>query len=164
MLYTGNMNDAPNLPDEIWLGRKEYSLRSDVKVNGWLFVATTLSCASDIMFPHLVSQWPVAVRTLVALIPFLAILLWARNLARWIRGMDELHRRITLAAVLFTVSATFFFVLLWHRLDRAGAFQAIFPAGGGRDISWDIATVGHVFLLLTLFYVAGFRIFNRRYQ
>lgn len=164
MLYTGEMNKEPNLPDEIWLGRKDYSLRTDRKVNGWLFVATVISCVSDIMFPHVVNQWPVAVRALAALIPFLAILLWARNLARWIHGMDELHRRITLAAVLFTVSATFFILLLWHRLDKAGVFQAIFPAGNGRDVSWDIGTVGHVFLLMTLFYFAGYRIFNRRYQ
>ena len=158
------MNKNPNLPDEIWLGKAEYSMRTDWKVNGWLFVATIISCASDIMFPHLVKQWHTGVRALVALVPFLAVLLWARSLARWIHGMDELHRRITLAAVLFTVSATFFFVTLWHRLDKAGSFQAIFPSGDNPDASWDIGTVGHIFLLMTFFYFLGYRIFSRRYQ
>jgi hypothetical protein len=123
-------------------------------------LAVLISGASDFFFAHQVKQLDVALRTLIALAPFFAILLWARSLAQWIRGMDELHRRITLAAVLFAVSATFFFVLLWHRLDEAGFFEAICP---GRK-SWDIATVGHVFLLMTLFYIFGHTIFNRRYK
>ena len=154
---------TPNLPDEIWLGKKEYSIWTDWKVNGWLFVATIISAASDIIFPHVVRQWPLALRAAVALAPFIIIPLWVGSLARWIRGMDELHRRITLAAVLFTTSATFFVVLLWHRLDEAGVFQAVFPARNP-GASWDIATAGHVFLLLTFFYFLGCRIFNRRYQ
>jgi hypothetical protein len=157
------MNEKLNLPDEIWLGRKDYSLWSDWKVNGWLFVATLISGTSDILFPHVVEQWPVPLRIVIAVVPFLALGLWMRNLARWISGMDELHRRITVAATLLTVSATFFFVVLWHRLEKAGFFQAIFP-GSRSEASWDIGTVGHIFLLLTFFYFAGYRFFNRRYQ
>jgi hypothetical protein len=158
------MSNKPNLPDEIWLGKKEYSAWTDWNVNGWLFVATIISGLSDIMFPHEVKQWSIAMRTLVALIPFLALLLWVRSLARWIRGMDELHRRITVAATLFTVSVTFFVVVLWHRLEKAGVFQAIFPAGKSSSANWDISTVGHIFLLMTFCYFLGCRIFNRRYQ
>src|SRR5450756_3191781 len=99
-------------------------------------VAVLISGASDFFFPQQVKQLDVTLRTLVALAPFFAILLWMRRLAQWIRGMDELHRRITVAAVLFAVSATFFFVLLWHRLEVAGFFEAICP---GRK-SWDIGT------------------------
>ena len=162
MLYINSMSTKPNLPDEIWLGKKDYSVWTDWRVNGWLFVATILSGASDILFPRAVSGWPVAARAAVAVIPFISLLLWARALARWVRGMDELHRRITVAAILFTVSATFFFVVLWHRLDRAGVFQAIF--GNSSAASWDIGTVGHIFLLMTCCYFLGYRIFNRRYQ
>ena len=160
------MNDKPNIPDEIWWAKKEYSWRMDWKVNGWLLLAALISAASDFLFPYQIKQWHVALRTIIALAPFLALLFWVRSLARWIRGMDELHRRITLAAVLFTVSATFFFVMLWHRLDKAGVFDAIFPAGKtpNPNASWDIGTVGHIFLLLTFFYFFGYRIFNRRYQ
>src|SRR5262245_38861070 len=139
------MNTKPNLPDEIWLGKKEYSAWTDWKVNGWLFLATIISATSDIMFPHIARECPFAVRILVAVSPFIALLSWKRSLARWIRGMDELHRRITLAAILFTVSATFFFVVLWHRLDRAGVFPSSMPSAA----SWDIGTVGHIFLLMT---------------
>ena len=162
MLYIGFvMNNKPNIPDEIFLGgSKVYSWRTDLRVNGWLMLAVLVSGASDFFFTNQVKQLEVAWRTLIALAPFFAILLWVRSLAQWIRGMDELHRRITLAAVLFAVSATFFFILLWHRLDVAGFFEAICP---GRK-SWDINTVGHVFLLMTLFYILGHTIFNRRYK
>ena len=164
MLYIVSMNTKPNVPDEIWLGKKEYSARTDWRVNGWLFVAAIISGVSDIVFPHVVRQWPVAARALIALIPFVALLLWVRSLTRWIRGMDELHRRITVAATFFSVSATFFFVVLWHRLERAGVFQAIFPRGDDSAVGWDIGTVGHIFLLMTFCYFLSYRIFNRRYQ
>lgn len=156
MLYTSFvMNTKPNVPGEIFMGEKEYSWRSDWNVNGWLFVATIISALADIMYPQVVRQWLLGWRVGIVLAEFFAIALWARSLTRWIRGMDELHRRITVSAVLFSVSATFFFLMLWHRLDAAGLFNTAFdvPKGGG---SWDICTVGHGFLLLTLFYFAGF--------
>lgn len=162
MLYTGSvMNNGPNIPDEIFLGgNKEYSWRTDLKVNGWLALAAVISSLADIIFAHTVKQWPLEARVGIVLVEFLALALWARSMTQWIRGMDEMHRGITLAAVLFAVSATFFFVLLWHRLEVAGFFEAICP---GRK-SWDIGTVGHVFLLMTWFYIFGYSIFNRRYK
>jgi hypothetical protein len=130
----------------------------DFKVNGWLFVAAILSGASDIVFSQQVKQWPLALQVVVALVPFGAILLWARSIVRWIHGMDELHRRITMSAVLFAISASFFIVLLWHRLVVSGAF----PSKPGA--SWDIGTVAHVFLLMTFFYFLSYFVVNRRYQ
>ncbi len=153
--------EKPNIPDEIFLGgSKAYAWRTDWRVNGWLMVAVLMSGAGDFFFADQVRHLNVAGRTLIVLAPFFVLLCWMRNLARWIRGMDELHRRITLAAVLFAVSATFFFVMLWHRLEVAGFFEAICP---GRR-SWDIGTLGHGFLLMTLFYIVGHTLFNRRYQ
>ena len=164
MLYTGSiMNTKPNIPDEIYFGKKEHTWRRDWQVNGWLLVATLISAFSDVMFPFVVKQWPLGWRVGIVAAEFLAIALWARDLTRWIRGMDEMHRRITTSVILSAVSATFFFMMLWHRLERAGLFDAIFPqpkAGG----SWDIRTVGHGFLLLGLFYFVAQGIFNRRYK
>jgi hypothetical protein len=155
------MNSKPNIPDEIFLGgSKLYSWRTDLRVNGWLMAAMLMSAASEFIFAQQVRQLDITLRMLIAVAPFLVLLLWMRNLVQWIQGMDEFHRRITLAAVLFAVSATFFFVLLWHRLEMAGFFEAICP---GRK-SWDIVTLGHVFLLMTLFYILGHTIFNRRYK
>ena len=149
-----------NVPDEIYLGKKEYSWRADWKVNGWLSVAALISGACDIVFQHAVRQFPTGLRVMVATLPFLALLLWIRTLTRWIGGMDELHRRIISSAILFAVSATFFFVMLWHRVEKAIFVQGA-PQSAG---NWDIGTVAHLFLLLTFFYFLGYRIFNRRYQ
>ena len=150
--------NQPNHPDEIWLGKKEYSIWTDWRVNGWLFVATIISAASDIMFPHWVRQCPVSLRAAIAAAPFLAILLWVRSLAQWIRGMDELHRRLMLSAILFATGATFFVVIFCHRLDAVGVFPSKLGA------SWDIATVGHSFLLMTCFYFLGYRVCSRRFR
>ena len=157
------MNEKTNVPGEIFLGNQDYSIRSDWQVNGWLFVATIISALCDIIFAHTVRQWPLGWRAVIVLTQFVALALWARSLVVWVRGMDEMHRRITTASILFAVSATFFFVLLWHRLNAIGLFNVIFsvPKPGN---SWDIGTVAHSFLLLTLFYFIGHKIFNRRYK
>lgn len=157
------MNEKPNVPGEIFLGNQEYSWRMDWQVNGWLFVATLISAFCDIIFVSAVKQWPLGWRVGIVVAQFLALLLWSRSLARWIRGMDEMHARITINAVLFAVGATFFVLLFWHRLEAAGLFNVILPkprSGGG----WDIMTVGHGFLLLTLFYFIGHSRFNRRFK
>jgi len=138
MLYTApTMNNRPNIPNEIYWG-KEYSWRMDQKVNGWLIAATIISAFADVMFPHLVRQWPLGWRIGIVLAEFIALALWARALTLWIRGMDELHRGITTSAILSAIGATFFFLMLWHRLDRAGLFNVVFgdPKTGG---SWDVA-------------------------
>jgi hypothetical protein len=157
---TPHSTPKPNVPAEIFLGHKDYSILTDLKVNGWLLLATILSAFSDIMFPETVAQWPLTWRIVLTVAPFAAILLWARHLMRWIRGMDEMHQRITLASVLFAVSATFFSIMLWHGLERAGFFASLSPGRG----HWDIATVGHAFLLLTLFYFTGHTVIDRRYR
>jgi len=165
MLYTAAiMVNKLNVPDEIVLGHKEYSWRIDWKVNGWLFAATLVSAFSDILFSHLVKEWPLGYRVALVQVQFFALLLWVRSLTRWIRGMDELHRQITMGAVLFATSATFFVVMLWHRLNAAGLFKAVFPTGSHPHASWDIGTLSHIFLLLTSFYFLGYFVFNRRYK
>src|SRR5450432_2102847 len=97
MLYTAStMNNKPNIPDEIFLGgSKQNSLRTDLRVNGWMLLAIFMSAASDFFFQNQIKRLDVTLRTLIAVAPFFAIALWARSLAQWIRGMDELHRRIT---------------------------------------------------------------------
>jgi len=163
MLYSADMNAKLNVPGEIFMGNKEYSWKMDWRVNGWLFVATMISGFTDIIFRHVASQLPLAARAGIQVAEFLALALWARSLARWIGGMDEMHRRITVSAALFAVSATFFVLMLWHRMDAVGFFDSIFgvPKAPG---SWDICTVCHGFLLMTLFYFLGHTVFNRRYR
>jgi hypothetical protein len=156
------MTAKPNLPNEIFWGR-EYSLRKDMQVNFWLAMAAIISSLADIIFRHTVQHWPLEGRVAVVLVEFLCLALWSRAMTRWIRGMDELHRRIMTSVVLFAVGATFFFMMLWHRLDREGLFNALLaqPKPGA---SWDICTVCNGFLLFVLFYGIAQVVFNRRYK
>ena len=163
MLYTHFiMTNKPNLPNEIFWG-KEYSWRMDQRVNGWFCAAAVISGLADIIFLHTVSHWPLGVRVGIVLAEFFALALWARSLTQWIRGMDEMHRRITTSVVLSAVGATFFFMMLWHCLNRVGLFDVIFakPRPG---CSWDICTVCHGSLLIVLFYGIAQVIINRRYK
>jgi hypothetical protein len=164
MLYIARMNSKLNTPDEIAFGQKEYSWRKDFKVNGWLFVAAIISGLSDIMFRHVVRHWPMGWQTAIVVVEFLAIWLWTRDLRAWIRGMDELHKRITVSSVLFAVSGTFFVMMLWHGLDRTGLFNAIFPKPKTGSLGWDICTPTHGFLLMTWCYFGAQGFFNRRYK
>jgi len=153
MLYTARMNTKPNIPEELAPG-KYYSIRTEIKVNGWCWVAVLTSFVNDVfLLPHH-KDWPLAVRAVIALVPLVASLLWVRSVAGWISGMDELHRRITLAACLFATIATLFVVTALHLLVVAGVFSAKFQASAGFVIIW----------LVVCFYILGQSIFSRRYK
>ena len=153
MLYTARMNTKPNIPEEIAPG-KDYSFLADMKVNGWCWFAVLTSFVNEaFVLPHH-RDWPVAMRAVIALVPLLASLLWVRSVAGWIRGMDELHRRITLAACLFAAIATLFVVTALHLLVVAGVFAVQFQVTAGFIIIW----------LVVCFYILGHSIFNRRYK
>ena len=150
--------NKPNLPDEIDVRKEDYSFRADMRVNGWMLAALIMSSASDVFFPDQIKTWPLAWRTIIAIAPFLVILLWVRALTRWSRGMDELHRRITLSAIMFAVSATFFVVALWHVLAKVGIWRTGFLGIFDPNSVWVILS------LMTASYFHGYRIFNRRYK
>jgi uncharacterized protein YacL len=159
MLYTASiMNNKPNIPDEIDFRKKDYSFRADMKVNGWMFVALIISVGSDVLFSDEIKTWQLVWRVIIAIAPFLAILVWVRDLTRWVRGMDELHRRITLTTIVFAVSTTLFVVALWHLLAKAGIWQTFFRNFFDPNSVWVILS------LMMAFYFHGYRIFNSRYK
>ena len=153
------MNEKPNIPDELDLvfGFKDYSFRKDLKVNGWGYVAMALSFAGDVMLSRH-KDWPVALRTVIALSPIIPTLLWGRGFACWIRGMDELHRRLTVEVCLFATTATLFFFAALRPLANAGIFQPL------EKVGLDIHTWWGTSWLLVCFYILGSKILHRRYQ
>jgi len=173
MLYTGFMNDKPNIPEEV-LSWKNYSFWADMKVNNWLFVAMLTGTANAFLFHsnppygpshHCYYQdWPVVLRAVVELFPLFASLLWARSMARWIRGMDELHRRIMLEAGLFAAIATLCVLSTWPLLDLAGVSAAVLQATNVHLEALDKPNFPLTLGILWLFYFLGHSIFNRRYK
>lgn len=150
MLYIGGMNTKPNNPEEIMFG-PSYSLRANLKANSWAFVAMLLSWGGDVLLP-IHKDWPVALRAIIALAPIVPALLWARSFLRWVRGMDEMHRRLTQEACLFATVVTLFVVTARDLLDKAGVFQASLQSA-----SFPIS-------LVLAFYFVGYTRINRRYK
>ena len=156
-------NSKHPVPDELIMFDRQFSLRTAWKVCRWWFVAFVISAVCDVIYPQPVKQLSWEWRTAIVSVEFLALLLFIVDATKWIRAMDELQRRITLAAFQFSIVASFFLFVLWLRLDREGFFNAVFgpPFING---TWGIATVAHVCVLLGGFYGMGFLIFKRRYQ
>ena len=161
MLYTGYMNEKPNIPEEIMFG-PSYSLRANLKANTWAFVAMPLSWAGDQIL-YLPRDWNVAQRAIIALVPLLVGLLWVRDFVRWIRGMDEMHRRLSVEACLFATGVTLFVVTVWHILDKAGIFQAGLHLAR-LHLDSHFRTASFPISLVVAFYFLGYAIFNRRYK
>src|SRR3954464_9224549 len=124
MLYTASRMNRPNIPDELAPGTKDYSFRKDLEVNAWGYLTVVLSFVGDMLLSRH-HDWPVALRAVIAVSPIIPTLLWGQMFARWIRGMDELHRRITVEVCLFATTATLFLFAASHPLVSAGIFQPL---------------------------------------
>lgn len=149
--------NKPNLPDELEPLKKDYSFQKDFKVNGWGYFAMALSFAGDVLLARH-KEWPVLWRTMLALSPIIPALLWGRSFARWIRGMDELHRRMTVEVCLFATTATLFFFAALRPLANAGIFQPF------ENLGIDLHTWWGVSWLLICFYLLGSKILYRRFK
>src|SRR3954468_5114148 len=97
MLYTPSMTQ-PNLPEEIGFGRfTPTSWRGSLNRAGaaWMFATYLTDVPGEVLLHHH-PEWPFLLRLLIALVPLVTTLLYVRGLGLWIRGMDELHRRVVL--------------------------------------------------------------------
>jgi len=151
----------PNIPGEVVPAGQEFSLPKAWNVNAWLLVAALTSALSDVVYSQALRQWPVGWRLAILLFEYAAVLLWVRRLAAWIRGMDEMHRQITVATFLFSVGTTLLLTLLWLRLEAGGYFEAII----GRRLGFGMGTLSFAILVHSVFFALGhYLIFNRRYR
>jgi hypothetical protein len=168
-----SMSTKPNNPEVILPG-KSYSLWADLKVNVWLLALWPTVFLGDLWLFNQEDS-PFALRAVIALIPLALSLIWIRSVTRWIRGMDELHRRITQDACLFAITWTLFVMTAWQHLKHEQILDAVFlssPSFLGRLVTgFNLAGLTEydfyyaiVIILLAWFYFLGHFIFNRRYQ
>jgi hypothetical protein len=169
MLYTGSiMNNQPNLPEEIGFGKMTHLnwnlWRGSLNKGGaaWMFTVYLTDIPGEWLIKHH-QDWPLLLRLLIALLPLAASLLYVRGMARWIRGMDELDRRITLGALLFGTTLYLVFNAGWPLLVRAGVFSAL------NLTRWHLDQMPFYNCTLTIcltyhFSGLGHFIFNRRYR
>jgi hypothetical protein len=189
ILYTAEtMISKPNDPEEC-INLKKASLGTDTKVNYWFFIAVVVGLANAILF-HPIGPpldgvlredfltWPVGIRLIIESVPLLAGLLWARSWVRFIRGMDELHRRITIEAWLFSALATIGFISIWPMLDAAGISGSVYYATHFHEeftdkphffpVLWLLLdkppSIFRILWLLYAFFIPGYFILIRRYK
>jgi hypothetical protein len=157
------MNSKPNIPEEIGLG-KQYSCRASLKAGGgWMMLAFL----TDVPGLHLIDrhpEWPLVLRVLIALLPLLATVLYVRSTARWVRGMDELHRRVALQSFLFATVTYLLFTATWFLLNHAGVWRALAEASGLHLERVPFANCTFVICLTYILFGVGYSICNRRYQ
>ena len=76
-----------------------------VAFNAWLGVAVAVYLINLVLLKRN-PDWSPATRGLVALMPLVPGLLYARSWMRFVRGLDELQRRIQIEAFLFAALGT----------------------------------------------------------
>ena len=86
--------DNPNLLESVLHPCSDhYSLKKDLRLNAWLVVAAAVYVAMlELLKRH--PEWSPLTRGLLALAPMIPGMLYVRTCLRFIRGMDELQRRI----------------------------------------------------------------------
>lgn len=161
------MNNKPNDPEKLFSPSK-YSLWADLRVNGWLLFAIVMGLANDLFFHHSMREnfrdWPVGLLAMIEIVPLLAVLIWARSMARWIRSMDELHRSIALEAWLFAACSTLVFLSLWPLLDRSGISAVVLKMTNFHLEALDKPNLPLTLCLLCGFYIVGHIISSRPYK
>jgi hypothetical protein len=99
----------------------------------------------------------------MALIPLLATLLYVRGLTRWIRGMDELHRRVVMTSFIFGTTVYLFLAITWPLLVRGGLFTALNLTRYHLD-QMPFSNCTFAICLTYLLASAGYTYFSRRYR
>jgi hypothetical protein len=158
------MNIKPNIPEEIGLGR-QYSWRASLKAGGgWMMLVFLTDLPGLYLIEHHQQDWPLALRMVIALVPLLATLFYVRSTARWVRGMDELHRRIALESFLFATVAYLSLSAAWFLLNQAGVWDAAAQTMGLHLERMPFSNCTFILCLTYVFFGAGYSVFNRRYQ
>jgi hypothetical protein len=159
MLYTiAIMNNKPNIPDDM-----SYSWKAG---GHWLM----LVFLTDVPGAYLISHhkdWPIILPIIIASLPLVASLLYVRAIVRWIRGMDEMHRQITLAAFGFALVTYLVLTAAWSLLaDRIGILEHVFHLTHLETLQrMPFANCTFMTALTYVLFGIGYtHIFNRRYQ
>jgi hypothetical protein len=158
ILYIIVMNNKLNIPEEVDPRTRDFSIAAQWRVNHWAFLAIGLSVAGDLLARRQGSlDLPAAARAIIAISPLLPAILYIGSLKRWLDGMDELHRQIIMRVCLFAVAATFYLDMSVYSLREWGLLPDVLSPVTWR--SWWMQAIP-----LTIFYMLGTIIFNRRYK
>jgi hypothetical protein len=145
--------------------------KTGLKIRAWGIV-TVITAGIPFIFRHH-SDWNPSLKFIIALAPIMPGQLWALNVARWIRGLDELQRRIQSGALFFAAIWTVSITTAVNSLQECGVLNIDLPPSrfsfldeefcgvlqGKHGLGW-LTTV----VLMCLLWNMGLIIFNRRYK
>ena len=146
--------NKPNLIESVIPLSGGYSLKKDLRLNVWLFVAVLFYLAALYCTKHH-AEWNPLTKGLLALSPLLPGMLYVRTCLRFIRGLDELQRRIQLEAWLFAALGSLIIGAVINTLNDNGV-----PLG---DLRHGLSLLG-TFNLTFCFWAVSTAVFNRRYK
>lgn len=153
------MNNKLNLPEEVL-----YSWRGSLKAGGgWMMLTFLTDLPGNYLIEHH-KDWPLGLRIVVVLIPLMATSLYVRSIARWVRGMDELHRRVVLEGFLFSTVAYLGLAAAWFLLNQAGVWEAIAHVTSLHLERIPFSNCTLIICLTYILYGIGYSFLNRRYQ
>jgi hypothetical protein len=153
MLYSDDMN-KPNTFESVEPFSKQYSCKTDLKLNAWLGVAMVVALVSHYLLREN-RDWSAPLRAAFALSPLVPGLLYVRSCMRFVRGMDELQRRIQLEAMLFATFGTLLVGTIINVLNANGVGWPVLRDGLG---------LGGAFTLMFVLWIVGIVIANCRYK
>ena len=134
-------------------GSGQYSCRRDLRLNTWLFVAVVVYFWQRwLLLRH--PEWLPLTRAAVALAPLVPALLYIRSWVQFVRGLDELQRRVQMAAHLFAAWGTLVVGIILSTLHQQGLLD-ILPHGLG---------LGGVMVIAFMLWGIGVVIANSRYK
>ncbi len=111
----------PNSLDQLCRLSPEYSNKADLRLHLWYLVACLAFVGgSFLLLSH--PEWPKSLRIATELIPMLPAFLFLRDMARFVRGMDELQRRIQLEAAAVGAFAMLFAIWVVNVLNANGVY------------------------------------------
>jgi len=146
--------DKPNIMESVEPGSGQYSLKADLRLNAWLLVATVTHVAVRILIKKQ-TEWSPLTGGMLALAPLIPGLLYVRSWVRFIRGLDELQRRIQLEAFLFAALGTVILGAVASSLNAHGVSTGLLKNGLG---------LGASFMAMLCFWSIGWGIAKCRYK
>jgi hypothetical protein len=149
-----NKSNTPNTIESVLPLSGQYSCKKDLRLNAWFVVAASFYVISLSLVLHH-PEWSVPLKSGVALAPLVPGMLYVRSCVRFIRGLDELQRRIQLEAWLFAALGVVFVEMAINILNENGVPLRIFRQGLG---------LGTTFILMFALWIIGSAIANRRYK
>ena len=146
--------DKPNLIESVTPLSGGYSCKKDLRLNAWCFVATAFYVANLLLLKwH--PEWSPMTKALFTLSPLIPGALYIRTCVRFIRGMDELQRRIQLEVWLFASLGALLIGAVINTLNEVGVALGGFNHGLG---------LGATFALTFVLWAVGTPIANRRFK